>query len=116
MAAIQDRTLPIIVDYLYPGMKNAVVDFVKTCRICSMTRLKFYNPPMTPVLTQPPMQCLAADYIGPLPISHGYKYCLVIIDVYSRFPFVIPIKSLKTSDLCTSFKVKFSFAVFQILF
>lgn len=109
----QDATYNRLKDtYFWPGMKNAVVDFVQTCRICSMARPRFYNPPMTPVLTQAPMQCLAADYIGPLPNSYGYKYCLVVIDVYSRFPFVIPVKSLKASDLCVSFKTIFSYCGF----
>lgn len=63
---------------------------------------------MTPILSQAPFDCLAADYIGPLPSSQGYKYCLTIIDVYSRYPFVFPVKSLETSVLCECFRKIFA--------
>lgn len=105
----QDATFNRLKENLFwPSMKNAVINFVQTCRICSMTRPRFYDPPMTPIMTQSPMQCLAADYIGPLPVYLGYKYALVIIDVYSRFPFVFPVKTLKTSELCATFKKVFA--------
>ena len=105
----QDATYNRLKENLFwPSMKSAVTNFVQTCRICSMTRPRFYDPPMTPIMTQSPMQCLAADYIGPLPVSHGYKYALVIIDVYSRFPFVFPVKTLRASELCSTFKKVFA--------
>ena len=62
-------------------MKNAVVGFAQTCRTCSLMQPKFYDPPMPPILTHALMECLAADYIGPLPTSNGYKYCLVDADI-----------------------------------
>ena len=89
-------------------MKITLVDFIQTCHTCSLTRPSFYDPPMAPVLTHAPMQCLAADYIGPLSTSNGHKYCLAVIDIYSRFPFVFPVKSLHANELCLMFKKVFS--------
>ena len=94
--------------FFWPKMKDSAKSFVEKCRICSLTKPQFKNPPMAPILTQAPFDCLAADYIGPLPSSQGYRYCLTVIDVYSRYPFVFPVKSLETSVLCECFRKIFA--------
>ena len=94
--------------FFWPKMKESVKRFVEECRICSLTKPQFKNPPMAPILTRAPFDCLAADYIGPLPSSQGYRYCLTVIDVYSRYPFVFPVKSLETSVLCECFRKIFA--------
>ena len=105
----QDGTYDRIKENLFwPGMKESVKTHVSKCRICSLSKPQFYNPPMSPIFSQAPLHCLAADYIGPLPGSRGFKYCLVVIDIYSRYPFVFPVKSLETSVLCEQFKKIFA--------
>ena len=94
--------------FFWPGMKDSVKNFVEKCRICSVTKPRFENPPMSPIFSQAPFNCLATDYIGPLPASMGFKYCLVVIDVYSRYPFVFPVKSLDSKNLCECFKKIFA--------
>jgi transposase InsO family protein len=94
--------------FFWPKMKDSVKSFVEKCRICSLTKPQFKNPPMTPILSHAPFDCLAADYIGPLPLSQGFKYCLTVIDTYSRYPFVFPVKSLEADVLCECFKKIFA--------
>ena len=47
------------------------------------------------MLTKSPLEVLACDFVGPLPVSSGCKYLLVIIDCFSRYPFVFPLSVIK---------------------
>ena len=54
------------------------------------------------------MEILACDFIGPLPDDNGYKYCLVIIDYFSRYPFVFPLKEITAVNTINCFKKVFA--------
>ena len=62
------------------------------------------------MLTKSPLEVLACDFVGPLPVSSGYKYLLVIIDCFSRYPFVFPL-----SDMCVSSVIKCFRQVFYLV-
>lgn len=94
--------------YFWPKMKADVKSFVANCRICSLTKPRFVSAQLKPYLLDSPMQMLAADYVGPLPSDNGYKYMLVIIDTFSRFPEVYPVKDMTTQTLITTFRDLFS--------
>jgi len=34
------------------------------------------------------------DIVGPLPISKGYRYCLIVVDRFSRWPEAFPMKNI----------------------
>ena len=91
-------------DYFWPGMKNDVVNFVKGCRVCSLVKPRYMNAHLKPYLLDAPMQLVAADYVGPLPISFGFRYMLVIVDGFSRFPEVYPVRDLTVKTLISKFR------------
>jgi len=47
---------------------------------------------------------LVADVVGPLDeSSQHHKWCLTVVDQYSRFPFIFPLKTLKPIEICQCF-------------
>lgn len=48
---------------------------------------------LLPVVAEKPNEMLAVDYYGPLPCSTGgVEYILVVLDVFSRFVTLFPLK------------------------
>lgn len=98
--------------FFWPGMHDACKTFVKECRTCSLTKPKFKDAHMNPVLVKAPLECLACDFFGPLPSSKGNCYGLVVIDVFSRFPFVFPLKNICTANLISKLSEVFALTGF----
>ena len=59
---------------------------------------------MTPYLVDAPLQLIATDFIGPMPLLGGKRYLLVIIDAFSRFPEVYPVSDMTVGIVISCFK------------
>jgi hypothetical protein len=113
-----DRTVQLLTerDCKMEGLRNKVNHFVRNCPLCQrMSELK------VPILahrfvssTFEPMQRLAIDAIGPLPPSdEGYKYILVIIDCFTRWIELFPMKdvsAIAAADSIVQFAGRYGFA------
>ena len=95
-------------NYFWPGLRRDVSKFIASCRICSLVRPKYVNPHLKPFLLDAPLQLIATDYVGPLPSDHGFRYMLVIIDAFSRFPEVYPVRDMTVPTLITAFRDYFA--------
>ena len=98
----------LLADYFWPKMKHDVNDFVRNCRICSLVKPQFINAELKPYLLDAPMQLVVTDFIGPLPSDKGYRYILVIMDAFSRFPETYPVRDLSSATLISKFRDFFS--------
>ena len=50
-------------------------------------------------------QVTAADLIGPLPPSpEGFKYCLTAMDIWSRYLYLVPLRSKKMEEVAEGFE------------
>ena len=95
--------------FFWPNVHQSVQNFVQTCRTCSLVKPKYIDPTSMPMLAKAPMEVVACDFIGPLPSDSGFQYALVIIDVYSRYPMLYPLRNLETRTLISKMKNFFSF-------
>lgn len=95
-------------DHFWPGMNKDISYFCKQCRICSLMKPKYISAHLKPYLQDVPMQLIAVDYIGSLPSSKGFRYILVIVDCFSRFPEIFPGRDLSTKTLIGKFRQFFS--------
>ena len=94
--------------FFWPNLTNEVSDFVNKCRTCSLVKPKFVHPESAPMLTKSPMETIATDFVGPLPSCNGYRYLLVIIDVFSRYPMIFPMRDMTVSSVIKQFGHFFS--------
>lgn len=94
--------------FFWPNQASEVSSFVAKCRVCSLVKPKFVAPESAPMLTKSPMETVACDFVGPLCPSRGFRYLLVIIDIFSRYPVVYPLRDLSTQTLLQKFGDFFS--------
>jgi hypothetical protein len=91
--------------FYWPGMSNDTRLFINTCKEC---RERKVVPPrkhsLERVLTGYPFEKVAIDIAGPLtPTKTGHKYILAIIDYFSKFPMLIPLKQIDSKTVAESF-------------
>ena len=87
-------------DKKWEHMRRDVTNFIRRCPLCqkvSQRKNEVYTSPFT-TSGYSPFQRVAIDSIGPLPADDdGNRHILVIIDAFSRFCHLVPIKDLEAT-------------------
>lgn len=79
------------------------------CSICSQIKPRYFRPPVSSLIRSlHPFDRISVDFIGPKPSSTKNKYLLVMVDEYSRFPFVYPCADMSTLTVISCFQKLFS--------
>lgn len=94
--------------YYWPKMKDAVADFVRSCKYCQLNKPD-NNPNKPPVLSFPtpngPFEAYGFDMIGPLRVTdRGHIYIFTGIDFFSKKAYGLPLNSKKSAYLLEMFK------------
>ena len=79
------------------------------CVICSELKPTFFRPPAGKLVrAMKPFDRISVDFTGPKPSISKNKYLLVMIDEYSRFPFVFPCSDMSAHTVTACFRKLFS--------
>ena len=93
-------------NFFWPTMKKDVSRYCKSCHECQIMGKPNQKIPKAPLYPIPavcePFTQIVIDVVGPLPKSgSGFQYLLTIMDRTTRFPEVIPLRSIKSSVIIT---------------
>ena len=79
----------------WDGLKEDCEKVYKSCVACQKNTIvkKGYNPQQS-ITANYPMEAVAIDTMGPYPASDDtYHFILIVVDVFSRFVWLMPLKS-----------------------
>ena len=88
------------------GIKKHVAQWTRECLQCNRSKIQRHNRAPLEEVTPPPNERFTHVYVditGPLPLSKGYSYLLVIIDRYSRFMQAVPLQGISAEECPSAF-------------
>ena len=83
------------VHYFWPDMERECHAYVAACETCGATRSQGAIPvdPAASPTPDAPFQVVHVDHKGPLPLSGGYTYVLVVVCALTRYTVYVPVTS-----------------------
>jgi len=105
--------------YVWPNMHRDIAKWCKSCIDCQQSKISRHvklNPDKF-VAPDGRFEHVHMDIVGPLPESSDFKYCVTIIDRFSRWPVAIPVKDIEAHTMAQAFYDNWiaNFGVPQIL-
>ena len=88
-ASIRDK-------YYWPSMYAHLSDYVRSCSDCQHTKRPVHlkKAPLKSLPVEDVFSGFHLDYLGPLPLSNGFRYKLLATDSTSLYPEIDPTKNL----------------------
>jgi len=92
--------------FYWPGQRRDVEDWCRACDGCA-SRKRLPKPNCAPLQSDHvgvPLQRVAMDVLGPLPVSEkGHKYILVVSDYFTKWTEAYPMPNMEAATVATLF-------------
>ena len=104
----------ILNDFYWPGLRQDVKRFCRTCSTCQIVGKPNCKPPLAPLKPIPaikePFSQVIIGCVGPLPkMKLGNQYLLTIMCLSTCFPEAIPLRNIKAPSIVKALVRFFTF-------